>query len=248
MPHHQRHLLVCQRVRFRRDEDRPRVVLVQVGAADAVEADLELHGSGSGCRFGHVGDLDLVRSVIHSCFHEPVLCDRRHTGKSCSALQFCGPRRDRRKGAIHSHFCAQMSVWARRGHATRCNSCQVGTVGCVLAHMTQILEPTDTVTPQQRVDAWLADFEAALGGARHRARGGQVRHRQLLARPGRVHLEHQDRRGSRRDCRHAAARGWPGTDPSGFRTREAPTAGRRRDVGVHRVRDGRRPRRRASAA
>jgi putative flavoprotein involved in K+ transport len=28
--------------------------------------------------------------------------------------------------------------------------------------MTQILDPTDTVTPQQRVDAWLADFEAAL--------------------------------------------------------------------------------------
>ena len=28
--------------------------------------------------------------------------------------------------------------------------------------MTQTLEPTDTVTPQQRVDAWLADFEAAL--------------------------------------------------------------------------------------
>src|ERR1700750_2394647 len=66
------------------------------------------------------------------------------------------------RGAIHSHFCAQMSVWARRGRATRCNSCPGCTIGCVLAHMTQTLETTDTVTPQQRVDAWLADFEAAM--------------------------------------------------------------------------------------
>ncbi|PRC47349.1 FAD-dependent oxidoreductase, partial [Mycobacterium sp. ITM-2017-0098] len=36
--------------------------------------------------------------------------------------------------------------------------------GCVLAHMTSTLESqtTSDLTPQQRVDAWLADFESAL--------------------------------------------------------------------------------------
>jgi hypothetical protein len=69
VPDHQGHLLMCQRVRFRRDENRSGVVLVKVGAADSVEADLELDRSRSRCGFGDIGDLDLVRPVVHSCFH-----------------------------------------------------------------------------------------------------------------------------------------------------------------------------------
>src|ERR1700754_3518869 len=68
----------------------------------------------------------------------PVVCDRRHTPKELQAV-------------------ATLSR-----HATRCNACLNCPIGCVLAHMTQTLDPTDTVTPQQRVDAWLADFEAAM--------------------------------------------------------------------------------------
>ena len=67
--HRQRHLLTGQRVRFGRHEDRPRVVLVQVGAADAVEADLHLDGACGRVGFGHVSDFELVRSVVDSCFH-----------------------------------------------------------------------------------------------------------------------------------------------------------------------------------
>src|SRR5215813_11383672 len=68
----------------------------------------------------------------------PVVCDRRHTPKELQA------------------------VATLRCDATRCNSCPGRAIGCVLAHMTQTLDPTDTETAQQRVDAWLADFEAAL--------------------------------------------------------------------------------------
>ena len=66
-------------------------------------------------------------------------------------------------------------------------------------------------------------FRGGAGRARHRPRGREVRHRQLLARPRRVHLEHQDRRGPRPDRRHA---------------RRAP--GRHRPVGLPHPR-GRRP-------
>src|SRR4029077_6827380 len=69
VPDHKGHLLVCQRVRFGRDENGPGVVLVKVGAADSVEADLELDGARPRCGFGYIGDLYLVRPVIHSCFH-----------------------------------------------------------------------------------------------------------------------------------------------------------------------------------
>ena len=120
--------------------------------------------------------------------------------------------------------------------------------GCVLGHMTQHLNRTPHLTPQERVDAWLARFRGRPGRPRHRPRGRQVRHRQLLARPRRVHLEHQDRRGPRRDRRTCSATRLADTDPSGFRTREPPTADGDVTVGVHRVRDRRRPRRRAPAA
>ena len=35
-------------------------------------------------------------------------------------------------------------------------------MGCVVDHMTQTVNPTPTLTPQQRIEAWLADFESAL--------------------------------------------------------------------------------------
>lgn len=43
-----------------------------------------------------------------------------------------------------------------------CNPCGDGAHGCVLPHMTSTLDPITDLTPQQRVDAWLADFEVAL--------------------------------------------------------------------------------------
>lgn len=46
--------------------------------------------------------------------------------------------------------------------ATRCNSCRRMRAGCVLAHMTSTLEPITAISPQQRVETWLANFEAAL--------------------------------------------------------------------------------------
>ena len=69
--------------------------------------------------------------------------------------------------------------------------------------MTQTLNRNRHLTPQERVDAWLADFEAALAVRDIDRAVAEVRHRQLLARPRRVHLEHQDHRGPRPDCRHA---------------------------------------------
>jgi len=89
--------------------------------------------------------------------------------------------------------------------------------------MTQILEPTDTVTPQQRVDAWLADFEAALAVrdvervvAKFATDGFW---RDLVAFTWNIKtVEGRDEIADMLHTRLA------GTDPSGFRTRETPTA------------------------
>ena len=112
--------------------------------------------------------------------------------------------------------------------------------GCVLDHislgeggtMTQAPEretsaaPAQrgaTPDPQARTDAWLAKFESALEGPRRRGGRGPVRDRELLARPGRVHLEPQDGRGPRR--RHRPARRRPSTPPTpaASRPRSRPT-------------------------
>src|SRR6187399_2411316 len=78
-----------------------------------------------------------------------------------SQLYVTGATRER--VAVRCNSAARAEIDERaRFTRTSAPRCPFGTVGCVLAHMTQILEPTDTVTPQQRVDAWLADFEAAL--------------------------------------------------------------------------------------
>ena len=87
-PIDKRHLLVCQRVRFGRDEDRPGVVLVQVGAADPVEADLELDGARPRCRVrGRRRSRPCsVRSTqLLSCGQLYVTAATRR--KSCKALQ-----------------------------------------------------------------------------------------------------------------------------------------------------------------
>lgn len=49
--------------------------------------------------------------------------------------------------------------------------------------------------PQVRVDAWLADIEAAMQPETSRGRNRYVCHGQLLARSGLVHVEHADGRG-----------------------------------------------------
>src|SRR5690349_17533659 len=46
-----------------------------------------------------------------------------------------------------------------------CNPCGRHRCGCVLPHMTSTIETTTAETtrsPQERVDAWLVDFESAL--------------------------------------------------------------------------------------
>ena len=114
--------------------------------------------------------------------------------------------------------------------------------------MTQTLDPPSTTTPaQERVDAWLADFEAALAARRRRAGRGDVRHRPLLARPGRVHLEPQDRRGPRRG-RGPARRDPRAHRPERLPDRRAAGRGRRGHHGLDRVRDGGRSRARPAAA
>ena len=119
---------------------------------------LTLTVPGRGVGFGDVGDLDLVRSVVHSCSHGPVLCDRGHTPKELQGVA-CA-RRDRRNGAIYSR--SPIRPFRRRGGATAQPLWRPAS-GCALGHMTQTLEPqTTALTPQERVDAWLADFEAAL--------------------------------------------------------------------------------------
>ncbi len=88
--------------------------------------------------------------------------------------------------------------------------------------MTQTLDPTDTVTPQQRVDAWLADFEAAMA-VRDIERVAQKFAtdsfwRDLVAFTWNIKtIEGRDGVADMLAARLA------GTDPSGFRTREAPT-------------------------
>ena len=152
----------------------------------------------------------------------PVLCDRGHTPKELQGV-------------------ATLPC-----HATRCNSCLDCPIGCVLAHMTQTLEPTDTVTPQQRVDAWLADFEAALA-VRDIDRAVQKFAtdsfwRDLVAFTWNIKtIEGRDEIADMLHARLAEHR------PVGLRNPRDSHPGRRCDVGVHRVRDRRRPRRRASA-
>jgi hypothetical protein len=90
VPKRQRQLTSGERMRLGGNEDRARVVLVQIGTADAVEADLQLHGAWARIRLGHVGDLDLVRSVIDGCFHAPVVCDRGHTAKELHRVAMRG--------------------------------------------------------------------------------------------------------------------------------------------------------------
>ena len=88
--------------------------------------------------------------------------------------------------------------------------------------MTQTLEPTDTVTPQQRVDAWLADFEAALA-VRDIERAVQKFAtdsfwRDLVAFTWNIKtIEGRDEIADMLHARLAS------TDPSGFTTRETPT-------------------------
>ena len=88
----QRHLLAGQRMRFGRHEDRPRVVLVQIGAANPVEPHLYLHRARARLRLGYISHLDLVRSVINSCFHASVLCDLRHSAQELQWVATPGGR------------------------------------------------------------------------------------------------------------------------------------------------------------
>ena len=60
---------------------------------------------------------------------------------------------------------------------------------------------TDTaVQPAAAVDQWLASFDEALTAGDTAAAAAAVPRGQLLARPRRVHLEHQDRRGAATAC------------------------------------------------
>ena len=72
--------------------------------------------------------------------------------------------------------------------------------------------------------------------ARHRGSSGAVRHRELLARPGLVHLEHHDRRGPGRGLR-AAHRDAGEHRPVRVRDRGAAGRGRRCGHGVDHLRD-----------
>jgi putative flavoprotein involved in K+ transport len=88
--------------------------------------------------------------------------------------------------------------------------------------MTQTLAPTDTVTPQQRIDAWLADFEAALA-VRDIDRAVQKFAtdsfwRDLVAFTW--NIKTVEGRAEIADMLHARL---AGTDPSGFVTRDTPT-------------------------
>ena len=60
--------------------------------------------------------------------------------------------------------------------------------------------------PAAEVDQWLSSFEDALDARGRRGGRGAVPRRQLLARPRRLHLEHQDGRGPGRRPGHARAR------------------------------------------
>ena len=92
------------------------------------------------------------------------------------------------------------------------------------------------------VQTWLGRFDQALTSGNAEAVAGLVHRGLLLARPGRVHLEHRHVRGPGRRDRDAG--GQPGPGPAqrvaDHRGRGA-GRGRRRDRGVDRVRDGGRP-------
>jgi putative flavoprotein involved in K+ transport len=88
--------------------------------------------------------------------------------------------------------------------------------------MTQTLAPTDTVTPQERVDAWLADFEAALSErdidrSVHKFATDSF-WRDLVAFTW--NIKTVEGRGGIAAMLHARL---SDTEPSGFRTREMPT-------------------------
>ncbi|PND59704.1 FAD-dependent oxidoreductase [Mycobacterium sp. ENV421] len=93
-----------------------------------------------------------------------------------------------------------------------------------MAHMTSTLDPqtTSDVTAQQRVDAWLADFEAALAGRDVERVAGMFAidsfWRDLVSFTWNIKtMEGRDRIAEMLGARLAD------TDPSGFRTREEPT-------------------------
>ena len=90
--------------------------------------------------------------------------------------------------------------------------------------MTSTLEPQTTpeLTPQERVDAWLADFEAALAGRDIERVAGMFAvdsfWRDLVSFTWNIKtLEGRDQIADMLSARLAE------TDPSGFRTREEPT-------------------------
>ena len=107
--------------------------------------------------------------------------------------------------------------------------------------MTQTLEQDAATTPQQRVDAWLGDFEAALKARDVQRAAGLFAADKLLARPDLILVEHHHRREPGRRCRPVDRD--PGPDrPVGLRHRRAADRGRRGDDSVVHVRDRRRPR------
>ncbi|OAN32678.1 FAD-dependent oxidoreductase [Mycolicibacterium iranicum] len=96
--------------------------------------------------------------------------------------------------------------------------------GCGLAHMTSTLDPQTTtdLTPQQRIDAWLADFEAALAVRDIERVVGMFAvdsfWRDLVSFTWNIKtLEGREQIAAMLGARLAE------TGPSGFRTREAPT-------------------------
>ena len=113
--------------------------------------------------------------------------------------------------------------------------------------MTQTLDHATDLTPQDRVTAWLADFEAALAVRdidRAVAKFATDSFwRDLVAFTWNIKtVEGRDQIAGMLGDRLAA------TDPSSFRTREDATEDAGRGFGVHRVRHRRRPRHRPPAA
>jgi putative flavoprotein involved in K+ transport len=88
--------------------------------------------------------------------------------------------------------------------------------------MTQTLEPTETISPQQRVDAWLADFEHALA-VRDIDRVVQKFATDSFWRDLVAFTWNLTTVEGRDGVAHMLGARLAGTDPSGFRTREAPT-------------------------
>jgi putative flavoprotein involved in K+ transport len=94
---------------------------------------------------------------------------------------------------------------------------------CALAHMTQTIDaPLGTLSPKERVDAWLADFEAALAARDINRVVGKFAvdsfWRDLIAFTWNIRtVEGRDEIADMLTAR------LDDTDPAGFRTREAPT-------------------------